>query len=42
MCLGTLAMPGPHDLFVRYTFSHPERAAAELRAALPSHVVSEA
>ncbi len=25
-------MPGPHDLFVRYTFDHPERAAAELRA----------
>ncbi len=34
-------MPGPHDLFVRFTFGHPERAAAELRAALPAHVVSE-
>ena len=34
-------MSGPHDLFVRYTFGHPERAAAELRAVLPSHVVSE-
>ncbi|HEX8441998.1 Rpn family recombination-promoting nuclease/putative transposase [Archangium sp.] len=34
-------MPGPHDLFARFTFGHPERAAAELRAALPSHVVSE-
>jgi predicted transposase YdaD len=36
-----LTMSGPHDLFVRYTFGHPERAAAELRAALPAHVVSE-
>ncbi|QRK11374.1 Rpn family recombination-promoting nuclease/putative transposase [Archangium violaceum] len=34
-------MSGPHDLFARYTFGHPERAAAELRAVLPSHVVSE-
>ncbi|MFL5357543.1 Rpn family recombination-promoting nuclease/putative transposase [Archangium sp.] len=34
-------MPGPHDLFARYTFGHPERAEAELRAVLPSHVVSE-
>ena len=34
-------MSGPHDLFVRYTFGHPERAAAELRAALPSHVSAE-
>ena len=33
-------MSGPHDLFARYTFGHPERAAAELRAALPAHVVS--
>jgi predicted transposase YdaD len=33
-------MSGPHDLFVRYTFGHPERAAAELRAVLPAHVVS--
>jgi hypothetical protein len=34
-------MSGVHDRFVRYTFSQPERAAAELRAALPPHVVSE-
>ncbi|HLM45754.1 MAG TPA: Rpn family recombination-promoting nuclease/putative transposase, partial [Myxococcaceae bacterium] len=34
-------MPGPHDLFARFTFSHPERAEAELRAVLPPHVVSE-
>jgi predicted transposase YdaD len=34
-------MSGPHDLFVRYTFGSPERAAAELRATLPAHVVSE-
>ncbi|REG26159.1 putative transposase/invertase (TIGR01784 family) [Archangium gephyra] len=34
-------MPGPHDLFVRYTFGQPERAAAELRAALPPQVVSQ-
>jgi predicted transposase YdaD len=34
-------MSGPHDLFVRYTFGHPERAAAELRAVLPAHIVSE-
>jgi predicted transposase YdaD len=34
-------MSGPHDLFVRYTFGHPERVAAELRAVLPAHVVSE-
>ncbi|WPB81108.1 Rpn family recombination-promoting nuclease/putative transposase [Archangium violaceum] len=34
-------MPGPHDLFARFTFGHPERAAAALRAALPPHVVSE-
>jgi predicted transposase/invertase (TIGR01784 family) len=33
-------MPGPHDLFARYTFGHPERAAAELHAVLPPHVVS--
>jgi predicted transposase YdaD len=36
-----LAMPGPHELFARFTFSHPERAEAELRAVLPPHVVSE-
>jgi predicted transposase YdaD len=35
------AMPGPHDLFARFTFGHPERAAAELRAVLPPQVVSE-
>ncbi|HYO67961.1 MAG TPA: Rpn family recombination-promoting nuclease/putative transposase [Archangium sp.] len=34
-------MSGPHDLFARYTFGHPERAAAELRAVLPAHIVSE-
>jgi predicted transposase/invertase (TIGR01784 family) len=34
-------MSGPHDLFVRFTFDHPERAAAELRAALPSYVVAQ-
>jgi predicted transposase YdaD len=34
-------MSGPHDLFARSTFGHPERAAAELRAVLPLHVVSE-
>jgi predicted transposase YdaD len=33
-------MPGPHDLFARFTFGHPERAAAELHAVLPPHVVS--
>jgi predicted transposase YdaD len=34
-------MSGPHDLFARYTFGHPERAAAELRAVLPAQVVSQ-
>jgi predicted transposase YdaD len=34
-------MPGPHDLFARYTFGYPERAEAELRAVLPPHVVSQ-
>jgi predicted transposase YdaD len=34
-------MSGPHDRFVHYTFGHPERAAAELRAALPAHVIAE-
>ena len=34
-------MPGPHDLFARYTFGQPERAAAELRAVLPPRVVSQ-
>ncbi|WNG51504.1 transposase [Archangium minus] len=34
-------MPGPHDLFVRYTLGQPERAAAELRAALPPRVISQ-
>ena len=33
-------MSGPHDLLARYTFAHPERAAAELHAVLPPHVVS--
>lgn len=32
-------MSGPHDLFARFTFGHPERAAAELRALLPPEVV---
>lgn len=39
--LAQRAMSGPHDLLVRFTFGHPERAAAELRAALPAHVVSQ-
>ncbi len=34
-------MSGPHDLFVRYTFDHPERAAAELRAVLPPDMVAQ-
>ncbi|QSQ25868.1 Rpn family recombination-promoting nuclease/putative transposase [Pyxidicoccus parkwayensis] len=34
-------MSGPHDTFVRHTFDHPENAAAELRAVLPEHVVSQ-
>jgi predicted transposase YdaD len=34
-------MSGPHDLFVRFTFGHPERAAAELRAVLPPRLVSQ-
>lgn len=34
-------MPGPHDLFVRFTFSKPEHAAAELRAALPPQLVAQ-
>jgi predicted transposase YdaD len=38
--LERLAMSGPHDLLARYTFGHPERAAAELHAVLPPHVVS--
>ena len=33
-------MPGPHDLFARYTFGRPERAEAELRAVLPAQVIS--
>jgi predicted transposase YdaD len=32
---------GPHDLLVRYTFENPERAAAELRVALPPFVVAQ-
>jgi hypothetical protein len=34
------AMSGTHDRLVRFTFGHPERAAAELRAVLPAFVVS--
>jgi len=34
-------MSGPHDLLVRYTFGKPERAAAELRVALPPFVVAQ-
>jgi hypothetical protein len=34
-------MSGPHDLFVRFTFDQPERAAAELRAALPPQMVAQ-
>ncbi len=34
-------MSGPHDLFARHTFGHPERAAAELRAVLPEQLVSQ-
>ncbi|WP_224247374.1 Rpn family recombination-promoting nuclease/putative transposase [Hyalangium gracile] len=32
-------MSGPHDRLVRFTFNQRERAEAELRAALPDHVV---
>jgi Putative transposase, YhgA-like len=41
LCATPLAMPGPHDLFARYTFGQPERAAAELRAVLPPRLVSQ-
>jgi hypothetical protein len=34
-------MPGPHDLFVRFTFGHPEQAAAELRAVLPPEISAQ-
>ena len=34
-------MSGPHDLFARFTFGHPERAVAELRAVLPPEVVAQ-
>jgi predicted transposase/invertase (TIGR01784 family) len=34
-------MSGPYDLLVRYTFENPERAAAELRVALPPFVVAQ-
>ncbi|WP_224370589.1 Rpn family recombination-promoting nuclease/putative transposase [Hyalangium versicolor] len=34
-------MSGPHDLFVRFTFENPERAEAELRAALPPNIVAQ-
>lgn len=33
-------MPGPHDLFARFTWGQPERAEAELRAVLPPDVVA--
>lgn len=33
-------MSGPHDRFVRYTLGPPERAAAELRAALPARLAA--
>lgn len=33
-------MSGPHDRFVRYTLGQPERAAAELRAALPARLAA--
>lgn len=38
--LGAPGMSGPHDLLVRHTFGHPERAEAELRAVLPAPIVS--
>ncbi len=34
-------MPGPHNLFARHTFSQPEHAASELKAALPPELVSQ-
>jgi hypothetical protein len=34
-------MPGPHDLFARHTFSQPEHAASELKAALPPELVPQ-
>ena len=34
-------MSGPHDRFVRFTFDHPARAEAELRAVLPAHIASQ-
>ncbi len=33
-------MSGPHDRLARYTFGHPERAAAELRAVLPERIIA--
>jgi predicted transposase YdaD len=33
-------MPGPHDLFARFTWGQPERAEAELHAVLPPDVVA--
>nr|WP_075306250.1 Rpn family recombination-promoting nuclease/putative transposase [Hyalangium minutum] len=33
-------MSGPHDLFARFAFGQPERAAAELRAMLPPEFVA--
>jgi hypothetical protein len=40
-CWAPGTMSGVHDRFVRYTFSPPERAEAELRAVLPPRVVSD-
>ena len=33
-------MSGPHDRLARYTFGHPERAEAELRAVLPERITA--
>jgi len=40
-CSGLRTMSGPHDLFARFAFGHPERAAAELRAVLPPEVAAQ-
>ncbi len=34
-------MSGPHDRFVRFTFDHPARAGAELRAVLPAQIAAQ-
>jgi predicted transposase/invertase (TIGR01784 family) len=34
-------MSGPHDLFARFAFGHPERAEAELRAVLPPELAAQ-